>query len=181
VKTVLDCFEHFRPEEKDYFRGIFLGISEQGVAIVTRIIAHHLNQGLKFSNVNQLGLSLTVIRSALRLCEGIPVEQIPINGYITLMNLVGRIFLADLTLFATYSSLVEIISKVLSQFMGTPLASLDQWLGSHLLPIDHFFLSYAQARTLPQLDPDIMREFFSIQEGVLLYSQSIFLSQPQVQ
>lgn len=79
------------------------------------------------------------------------------------MNLVGRIFLGDLTLFTNYSSLVEIISKVLTQFMGMPLPSLDQWLGSNLLPIDHFFLTYVQAKTLPQLDPDIMREFFSIQ------------------
>jgi hypothetical protein len=79
------------------------------------------------------------------------------------MNLISTIFGGDLTLFTCYSSLVEIIWRVLSQFMGTSIPSLDHWLGSHLLPINHFFLNYAQARTLPQLDPDIIREFFSIQ------------------
>jgi hypothetical protein len=79
------------------------------------------------------------------------------------MNLISTIFGGDLTLFTCYSSLVEIIWRVLSQFMGTSIPSLDHWLGSHLLPINHFFLNYAHARTLPQLDPDIIREFFSIQ------------------
>lgn len=73
------------------------------------------------------------------------------------MNLISTIFTGDFTLFTCYSSLMEIIWKVLSQFMNNPIPALDQWLGSHLLPIDHFFLNYAQARTLPQLDPDIIR------------------------
>ena len=85
-----------------------------------------------------------------------------------------------MTFFMSYSSLLEIVSKVLIQFMSTPIPALNSWLSSNLLPIDHFFLGYIQTKSLPQLDPDIIKEFFSIQESLIIYSQSIFLAQPQL-
>lgn len=152
------------------------------MAIVTRIIGNYLDRRLKFSNVNELGLSLAVVRNALKLCEGLAGEGVAIGGYVVLMNLVMRIFTpGEMGLFASYSSLVEIISRVLTQFMNVPLPALDAWLAANLLPIDHFFLGYAQARSLAQIDPDVIKEFFSVQESVLIYSQTIFLGQPQLE
>lgn len=71
IKTVLDCFEHFNPNDKEFFRTVFLNISNQGISIVTRIITNYLEKRLPFNNVNELGLSLAVCKSSLKLCENI--------------------------------------------------------------------------------------------------------------
>ena len=71
IKTVLDCFENFSPSDKEFFRTVFLSISNQGIAIVTRIITNYLERRLPFNNVNELGLSLAVCRSSLKLCENV--------------------------------------------------------------------------------------------------------------
>ena len=105
----------------------------------------------------------------------------PIGGYINLMNLILEIFKQnDMAFFMSYSSLLEVICKVLIQFMSTPIPALNSWLEANLLPIDHFFLGYVQTKSLNQLDPDVIKEFFSIQESLIIYNQQIFLAQPQL-
>lgn len=98
------------------------------------------------------------------------------------MNLILCIFNPDdMQSFTNYCSLLEIISKVLYQFMNTSVTAINNWLRSNLLPIDSFFLSYAGRKGLNDIDPDVIKEFFAIQESVLIYSQQIFLSQPQTE
>jgi hypothetical protein len=99
------------------------------------------------------------------------------------MNLILSIFNpADMESFCNYSSLIEIISKILCQFMNISIPAINSWLGTNLLPINHFFLNYAKSKkSMNDIDPDIIKEFFTIQESVLIYSQEIFLSQPQTE
>lgn len=183
IKTVLDCFEHFAPTDKDFFRALFLNIANQGIAIVTRIIANYLERRLPFNNVNELGLSLAVCRSSLKLCENIQMELVPIGSYIALMDIILSILNPnDLAFFLSYCGLIDIVSKVLSQFMNASLQPLNSWLAAHLPAINAFFLTYAQQRqSIRDIDPDVIKEFFAIQEGVAIYSQEIFLGQPQVE
>ena len=97
------------------------------------------------------------------------------------MNLILEVFKQnDMAFFMNYSSLLEIICKVLIQFMSTPIPALNSWLEANLFPIDRFFLGYVQTKSLNQLDPDVLKEFFAIQESVIIYSQQIFLAQPQL-
>lgn len=89
---------------------------------------------------------------------------------------------SDLGYFLSYSSLIDIISKVLNQFMNANIQLINNWLGTHLPSINTFFLSYAkQKQSIKDIDPDVIKEFFTIQEGVIIYSQDIFLSQPQTE
>ena len=183
IKTVLDCFEHFSPSDKQFFRTVFLNISNQGISIVTRIITNYLEKRLPFNNVNELGLSLAVCKSSLKLCENIQLEFVPISSYITLMNIILAIFNPnDLPYFLSYSSLIDIISKVLNQFMNANIPPINNWLATNLAPINAFFLNYAkQKNSIKDIDPDVVKEFFTVQEGVIIYSQEIFLSQPQTE
>lgn len=96
------------------------------------------------------------------------------------MNIILSIFNPnDLPYFLSYSSLIDIISRVLNQFMNANVPAINGWLGSNLAAINGFFLGYAKRKSsFKEIDPDIIKEFFSIQEGVIIYSQDIFLSQP---
>lgn len=79
---------------------------------------------------------------------------------------------SDLSYFLSYSSLIDIISKVLNQFMNANIQPINNWLASHLPSINTFFLSYVkQKQNIKDIDPDVIKEFFTIQEGVIIYSQ----------
>ena len=87
------------------------------------------------------------------------------------MNSILPIF-EDVSKFSSYYNLVEIITKILSQFMGNQSPPLNGWLAQNLMPINSFFLSYAKTRSaLIEMDPDFMKEYYAIQESVLIYSQ----------
>lgn len=56
--------------------------------------------------------------------------------------------------------------------MGNQSPPLSGWLAQNLMPINSFFLSYAKSRSaLIEMDPDFMKEYYAIQESVLIYSQ----------
>ena len=56
--------------------------------------------------------------------------------------------------------------------MGNQSPSLNAWLAQNLIPINSFFLGYAKTRTaLIEMDPDFMKEYYAIQESILIYSQ----------
>lgn len=105
------------------------------------------------------------------------------GSYIGLMNIILSIFTPhDMNYYSTYSSLIEIISKILTQFMNIKVPPIDAWLAHNLIPINNFFLTYSkQKNKFTQNDSDVIKDLFIIQESVLIYSQEIFLSQPQLE
>ena len=78
----LDSFDHFRPIDQDNFRPTFLRISAYGLTLTTRIIHTHISQRLKFTTVGELGPSLALIRNALKICEKVPINDIPLTHYL---------------------------------------------------------------------------------------------------
>jgi hypothetical protein len=63
------------------------------------------------------------------------------------MNIILTIFNPnDMVYFSDYSSLIEIISKVLCQFINVQVPAINSWLACNLLAIDNFFLSYAKGK-----------------------------------
>lgn len=56
--------------------------------------------------------------------------------------------------------------------MGNQSTPLNSWLAQNLVPINSFFLNYAKTRpAIIEMDPDFMKEYYAIQESVLIYSQ----------
>ena len=78
----------------------------------------------------------------------------------------------DMNYYSTYSSLIDIINKILTQFMNVKVPALDAWLAVNLLPINDFYLSYSKQKSkFTQNDSDVIKDLFVIQESVLIYSQ----------
>ena len=68
IKILLDVFDNFQPEDKQYYRLVFLRISNQGIVIMSHIIHNHFQRKIKFNNINELGISLMVCKSGLKIC-----------------------------------------------------------------------------------------------------------------
>ena len=47
-------------------------MAAESIVLVTRVVSIYLTHRMRFSNVNELGLSLAVCRNALKLCENVP-------------------------------------------------------------------------------------------------------------
>lgn len=78
----------------------------------------------------------------------------------------------DMNYYSTYSSLIDIINKILTQFMNVKVPALDAWLAANLLPINDFYLSYSKQKSkFTQNDSDVIKDLFIIQESVLIYNQ----------
>jgi hypothetical protein len=74
--------------------------------------------------------------------------------------------------YSTYSSLIDIINKILTQFMNIKVPLIDAWLANNLLPINHFYLSYSKQKSkFTQNDSDVIKDLFIIQESVLIYNR----------
>ena len=51
-----------------------------------RVIESYLARGLRFSSVGDLGVSLSVLRHSLRICEGAQRSEVPLGEYIGLLD-----------------------------------------------------------------------------------------------
>lgn len=116
---------------------------------------------------------MAVCKNSLKICENIGVEYLPIHSYIGLMNIILSIFTPnDMNYYSSYSSLIEIISKILTQFMNIKVPAIDTWLAANLIPINEFYLSYSKQKSkFTQNDSDVIKDLFIIQESVLAYNQ----------
>jgi hypothetical protein len=56
--------------------------------------------------------------------------------------------------------------------MGNQSTPVNSWLALNLVPINSFFLTYAKMKSnLNEIDPDFMKEYYAIQESILIYNQ----------
>jgi len=75
--------------------------------IIHQIITHYLSRRIKFSNVNELGLSLSVYKNGLKICDHLSYELIPFDTYTRLMDVAISILQPnDIHYFLEYSSLL---------------------------------------------------------------------------
>lgn len=59
---------------------------------MSHIIHNHLQRRIKFNNINELGISLMVCKNGLKICESVPIDQLPIQSYICIMDLLMSLF-----------------------------------------------------------------------------------------
>jgi len=93
------------------------------------------------------------------------------------METVKHIFQDNL--FPLYNSLTDIITRILTQFIGENVPAFHQWLTVSIPPINSFFFGEISRKGIDKVDPDTLRYFFSLQESILLYSKDHYLGQPE--
>ena len=70
--------------------------------------------------------------------------------------------------------LVSLLSETLVIFAGSSVELMNSWLLNHIPFLNGYFLKHF--KNIEILDPDVLKWFFGIQEGLLLYNPEIFLS-----
>ena len=152
-------------------------IAKYGLSITTKVIETYLQNEAKFMSVGDLGASLSVLRNALRLCGMCPLEKIPFQSFAGLMNIVSQIFV--LNRFTMYCGMTDIIYRILVQFMDGNVAEFNQWIECTLPQISQFMEGEIKKLPLDKIEPDLVRYYLVIEEGILLYSRNYYLQQPQ--
>lgn len=93
------------------------------------------------------------------------------------MNIVSQIFVPNR--FTMYCGMTDIIYRILVQFMDGNVAEFNQWIECYLPQISQFMEGEIQKVPLDKIEPDLVRYYLVVEEGILLYSRNYYLRQPQ--